>query len=92
MIFRAPTLVVEVLSPSTQAYDSSLEFALCRQLASLKEYALVDPDTQRLETFRPGADGLWDLHDMSGLEVISFASVGVEVPLSKVFERVEPAP
>ena len=91
MIFRAPTLVIEVLSPSTQAYDRSLKFALYRQLASLKEYALVDPDTRRLEIFRPGSDGLWDLHDVSGRDIVPFASVGVEVPSAEIFEGIEPA-
>jgi Uma2 family endonuclease len=91
MIFRAPTLVIEVLSPGTQAYDRSLKFALYRQLASLKEYALVDPETRRIEIFRPGPDGLWDLHDMSGRAVVSFASVGVDVPMAEVFEGIEPA-
>ncbi len=50
-IFRAPTLVFEVLSPSTQGYDRSQKFALYRRLDSLKEYVLVDPDTRRVEPF-----------------------------------------
>lgn len=64
-IFRAPTAVLEVLSPSTQAYDRSKKFALYRRLPSLKEYVLVDPDTRRVESFRVGPGGLWTLHDMS---------------------------
>lgn len=43
VIFRAPTLVIEVLSPATQAYDRSQKLALYRRLASLREYILVDP-------------------------------------------------
>lgn len=84
MIFRAPTLVVEVLSPTTQAYDRSLKFALYRQLASLREYGLVDPDTRRIEVFRVGADGLWVLHDMSDRDAVDFASVGCSVPMADV--------
>lgn len=89
MIFRAPTLVIEVLSPTTQAYDRSQKFALYRQLVSLKEYALVDPDTRRIEVFRIGADGLWVLHDMSDGAVLTFASVGCEMPIADVFEGVD---
>ena len=37
-LFVAPTLVIEVLSPSTQAYDRSLKFAPYRRLPSLREY------------------------------------------------------
>ena len=82
--------MVEVLSPTTQAYDRSLKFALYRRLASLQEYALVDPDTHRVEVFRVGADGLWVLHDMSEGEALSLASLGCEVPLAEVFDGVDP--
>lgn len=91
MIFRAPTLVIEVLSPTTQAYDRSQKFALYRRLASLKEYALVDPETRRIEVFRVGADGLWVLHDMSESVVLTLTSVGFEMTLSDVFEGVDAA-
>lgn len=91
MIFRAPKLVVEVLSPSTQAHDRSLKFALYRHLASLQEYALVDPDTRRIEVFRIGADGLWVLHDMSERDALTLASVGCDIPMADVFDGVEPA-
>ena len=89
MIFRAPKLVIEVLSPSTQAYDRSQKFALYRHLDSLKEYALVDPDTRRIEVFRIGADGLWVLHDMSERPALALASVGCEIAMADVFEGIE---
>jgi Uma2 family endonuclease len=53
-IFTAPTLVLEVLSPSTQAYDRSQKFALYRRIAALQEYILVDPETRRVAS-RPFA-------------------------------------
>jgi Uma2 family endonuclease len=91
MIFRAPKLVIEVLSPSTQAYDRSLKFALYRRMASLQEYVLVDPDTRRIEAFRVGGDGLWVLHDMSERSVLTLAAVGCEISMADVFDGVEPA-
>jgi Uma2 family endonuclease len=91
MIFKAPKLVIEVLSPTTQAYDRSLKFALYRRLASLQEYALVDPDTRRIEVFRVGADGLWVLHDMSERIALTLASVSCEISMNDVFDGVEPA-
>ncbi|ODV19217.1 MAG: hypothetical protein ABT27_11860 [Lysobacteraceae bacterium SCN 69-25] len=90
-IFRAPTLVVEVLSPSTQAYDRSQKFALYRRVASLREYIVVDPDTRRVEAFRRGADGLWDLHDMSDGDTVEAASIGCRVAMAEVFAGIEPA-
>jgi Uma2 family endonuclease len=90
MILRAPKLVIEVLSPTTQAYDRSLKFALYRRLASLQEYALVDPDTRRVEAFRVGADGLWVLHDMSDGDTLALASIGCELPMAELFDGVDP--
>ena len=91
MIFRSPTLVVEVLSPSTQAYDRSQKFALYRRVASLQEYILVDPDTRRVEAFRREPDGRWVFDDMSQSEALSAPSVGCRVALEKVFAGIDPA-
>ena len=90
MIFRSPKLVIEVLSPTTQAYDRSQKFALYRSLASLEEYILVDPETRRIEGFRRGSDGLWVLHDMSQDEAMVAASIGCRVSLAEVFDGVDP--
>jgi Uma2 family endonuclease len=87
----SPTLVIEVLSPSTQAYDRSQKFALYRQLASLKEYILIDPETLRVEGFRREPGDRWLLVDMSQDTLMDCASVGCTVPLSQVFEGVIPA-
>ena len=87
-VFVAPTVIVEVLSPSTQAYDRSLKFAHYRRIDSLREYVLVDPETLRVEVFRLGTEG-WVLHDMSDRAVLTLASVGCELAMAAVFEGVE---
>ena len=92
MIFRAPTLVIEVLSPSTQAYDRSQKFALYRCIDALREYILVDPETRRVEGFRRGADGLWVFHDMSQDDFLVAASMDCKVPMADVFARIDPEP
>ena len=73
MIFRAPTLIVEMLSPSTQSYDRSQKFALYRRLSSLREYLLIDPETRRAEDFLINADGFFVLFDMSESETLELA-------------------
>lgn len=88
-IFRAPSVVIEVLSPSTQAYDRSKKFALYRRLASLKEYVLVDPDTRRVEGFRAGPEGAWTFHDMSEAADLALPSLGCAVPLVALFDGVD---
>lgn len=89
-VFTAPTVVVEVLSPSTQSYDRGSKFTLYRSLPSVREYMLVDPDTREVQLFRRGADGLFTLHDMTGREQIRLDSVGCELLASDVFDGVEP--
>ena len=92
MVFRAPTLVIEVLSPGTQSYDRSQKFALYRRIPSLREYILVDPDTRRVEGFRRDEKGQWVLHDMSDGSALEAASIGASVSLVDVFDGVDPPP
>ena len=89
-IFTSPTMVMEVLSPSTQAYDRSQKFALYRRVTALREYILVDPDTRRVEGFRRTADDQWVLHDMSDGHTLEAASLGLSVPLADVFAGIDP--
>jgi Uma2 family endonuclease len=84
--FDAPILIVEVLSPSTQAYDRSGKFAIYRRLASLREYVLIDPQTRRIDLFRLGDDGLWNLLDMTDEAELDLASVGCRIALVEVFK------
>jgi len=89
MIFRAPTLVVEVLSPSTQAYDRSQKFALYRRLPSLKEYVLIDPETRRAEIFRINAEGLFVFYDMSDSEMLELTSISCKLVMTEVFDGID---
>jgi Uma2 family endonuclease len=89
MVFRHPVVIVEVLSNSTQAYDRGQKFAAYRRLPSLKEYVLVDPDTQRVEVFRRNERELFELHDQTGLLELTLASVAARLPMAEVFDGVE---
>jgi Uma2 family endonuclease len=84
-IFRAPTLVAEVLSPSTQGYDRSQKFALYRRIPSLKEYLLIDPEARRAEAFIRQGDDTWVLNDMSEGETLHATSLGLSMPMAEVF-------
>lgn len=89
MVFKRPVLVIEVLSDSTQAYDRGLKFAAYRQISSLQEYVLVDPDTRRLEVFRRNERGNFELVDQTGAAELVLDSVGLRLPMSEVFDGVE---
>jgi Uma2 family endonuclease len=76
---REPVLLIEVLSPSTAAYDRGDKFAAYRRIATLREYLLVDPDTRRADLYRLGQDGLWVLHPAEPGAVIELASVKLQL-------------
>lgn len=86
-----PTLIVEVLSDSTADYDRGGKFVAYRQLESLQEYLIVDIDARRVECFRRTADNDWLLHDYVGEVDCQLTSLGLSLPLSEIFEDIEPA-
>jgi Uma2 family endonuclease len=89
LVITAPVLVIEVLSPNTQGYDRSAKFAFYRRLQSLREYALIDPDTRRTEVFRLAEDGYWKLFDMSDGPALELLSVECRISLYDVFKGME---
>ncbi len=60
-IFNA-TLIAELLSPATAAFDRGPKFSHYRKLSELKEYVLIDPDTHTVEVFRKNAADVWEFH------------------------------
>jgi Uma2 family endonuclease len=84
-----PVLIVEVLSPSTEAYNRGFKAAQYRTLPSLKEYALVSQAEARVEMFRRQATGDWLLAEYAGKEAICrFTSVNAEITLADVYDRI----
>ncbi len=88
---QEPSLIVEVLSPSTAAYDRGDKFGFYRRSASLREYALVDPVSRRCDVFRKQADGLWVLHPFEPDEGVELASVSLRIDPGTVFARLDDA-
>lgn len=83
-------LVVEVLSPSTAAYDRGEKFSAYRQLPSLQEYLMVDLDSRRCDLYRKGGDGLWVLHPYEAGADVHLASVNGQVSGEALWADVEP--
>ncbi len=88
-----PVLIVEVLSPSTEAYDRGEKSQHYRTIESLQEYVLVAQDRVSVERFvRQGK--FWILATFSDLdEEVELTSVGCSIPLREIYENVDfPAP
>jgi Uma2 family endonuclease len=74
---REPVLLLEVLSPSTAAYDRGDKFLSLQKLASLREYALLDALVPRLEVFRRNAAGRFEHHVFEGADATAeLTSIG----------------
>lgn len=84
-----PTVIVEVLSPSTEAYDRGEKFAHYRRLETIAEYVLVAQDKVRVEHYRRDGEH-WVLSEVSNAEgVLVLPSLECELPLREIYERVE---
>ena len=88
MVKTEPKLIIEVLSPSTAAYDRGVKFSHYRSLTSLEEFVLIDLDARSTDCYRKGADGLWVLHPFARGESVSLASVGLELSAAQIFAEV----
>lgn len=88
LVKAEPKLIVEVLSPSTAAFDRGLKFSHYRSLASLEEYALIDLDSRTTDCYRKGPDGLWVLHPFARGDELILASVGLVLSVAQLFAEV----
>lgn len=88
-----PIVIVEVLSPTTEADDRSWKFAHYRRLATLTDFVMLSQYQPFVEHYTRQADHRWALTELSGLEaVLRLPAIGCELPLATIYERVEFAP
>jgi len=84
-----PTVLVEVLSESTEAYDRGTKSRHYRKLASLKEYLLIAQDRPHVERYVRQPDGGWLLRDVAELDQsVAFDSIPVVLPMAEIYRQV----
>lgn len=80
-----PTVVVEVLSPSTEEYDRGSKREHYQQLSSLRDYVLVSQSRRRVEVFTRTAEGGW-LHRVSvGGDVAEVPSIDCRIDVDELY-------
>jgi len=83
-----PTLLVEVLSPSTEAHDRKTKATQYRSIPSLSEIILVAQDQVRIEQYSRHGDD-WRQGGLTSLDqLLEMPSIGCTLLLSDVYERV----
>ena len=84
-----PTLVVEVLSPSTEALDRGLKSREYRLSPSIRQYALASQDRPLIEIHTRAADGIWWISEVTGLDSdCFFSSLECSIPMAALYDGV----
>lgn len=85
-----PTVIIEILSPSTRNYDLGGKFDLYRDIPTLKEYILVDTKAIKVTVFRLNQNHHWELEEYkSKEEMLEVRSVSVTIAVSTIYEHVK---
>ncbi|MFB3131096.1 MAG: Uma2 family endonuclease [Rhodothermales bacterium] len=85
-----PTVIVEVLSASTAAYDRGEKFEHYRKLESLKEYLVIAQERHHVERHVRQSEGQWLLSETDSVEdVIELPSIACRLAVADIYEKVE---
>jgi len=90
-----PTLIIEVLSPSTAGFDRGDKFKFYRRIPTLQEYVLIDAEKVGVDCYRKTSTGKWELtaypEDAADVEnpILELLSLDFHCPLTLVYEEVE---
>jgi Uma2 family endonuclease len=87
-LVQYPCLIVEVLSPSTEAIDRGVKFSRYRQFETLREYMLIQPEQPVVEVFSRNNAGKWELAEYGLADRIDLASIGGSIAVKDLYERV----
>jgi Uma2 family endonuclease len=89
-ILLNPTVIVEVLSDSSEAYDRGKKFEMYRRIPSLREYLLVHQRQPLIEQYIRQASGEWLLREVAGLEdKLTLASLGITTEMAEIYYHVQ---
>jgi Uma2 family endonuclease len=84
-----PTVIIEILSPSTRDYDKGGKFTLYRDIESLQEYIIIDSENIMVEKFKRNPDNSWQLIDYKSIDLVfPIESLGIEMDLATIYTDV----
>ena len=85
-----PSVIIEVLSDSTEAFDRNKKFEMYRSLKSLQEYVMIASRRMRVERYTREPDNTWNFGEKTQLEdEVDLRSIDCRLRLSDLYERVE---
>lgn len=97
-LIRYPSVIIEVLSPSTASFDRGEKFKWYRRIATLQEYVLIDTEQISLDCYRRQPSGTWELMpiprdtpttDTADTEPFQLTSLDFQCPLALIYEGID---
>jgi Uma2 family endonuclease len=84
-----PSVIIEVLSPSTEPHDKGTKFFNYQQIASLKEYILVSSTSALITTITKKDDGLWKFENITDMAApLTIGATDQQIPLADIYDSV----
>ena len=83
-----PSLIVEVLSPTTEAFDRGDKFADYRSLSTIKEYVLIGQQRMNVDCYRRDVEGRWVFSSYGDGDCLELARINFQCPISALYEDV----
>ncbi len=83
-----PCLIIEVLSPSTAAYDRGDKFTMYRRNPILQDYVLASADKMSIDLFHKDQQGKWDIINYQAGDLVELASVDLIFPIEDVYQEI----
>lgn len=83
-----PTLIVEVLSPSTEDFDRDLKFKGYKSIESLCEYVLVSQDKKFITLYTKYNEKFWFQSQYEAGETLKLESLDIELSVNEVYEGI----
>lgn len=82
-----PTVLIEILSPSTRQYDHGGKFKLYRDIPTLKEFILVDSEAIAIEAYRLNQQHHWELQDYNSTdELFTIPCMDITIPIKEIYD------
>jgi Uma2 family endonuclease len=87
-LFRYPKLIVEVLSPGTEAVDRGQKLREYQSLSTLQEYVLVNSDQMIIEVYRRGEKRVWLYESYGNGEIVELQSLEFSCAIDQIYEEI----
>ena len=86
---KNPTVIIEVMSPTTEQYDRGTKFFYYMQIPTLKEYLLISSTTMFAQSIRKQADASWKFDDRKDIgDQLPITSISHKISLKEIYENV----